>query len=240
MQAVTATRSTWQNINDVLIRTLDVTCSIVGLLFLSPLFLLVAIAIRLDSPGPVLFRHERMGQNFRLFDVFKFRTMVNTPNKSGRMITVGEDARITRLGRFLRRLKIDELPQLLNVIKGDMSLVGPRPESPKYVAMFHADFEQLLTVRPGITDPASIVFRDESRLLAEFEDPEHAYVVSVLPKKIQLAREYVEYRSLGRYVQLIGRTLWAVFFSPDSANPAATSEASNTHSQEPENDTQLG
>lgn len=176
-------------------RLFDVVVSGIGLFLISPLLLATAVAVRLTSQGPVLFRQERVGRAFRRFRILKFRTMVQDAPRLGRQITCGNDVRITPLGRILRKSKIDELPQLLNVIRGDMSLVGPRPEVPKYVDMFHDDYETILKVRPGITDLASIEYIDEQSVLGNAQDPESEYIERVLPHKIGLAKQYVERQS---------------------------------------------
>ena len=169
-------------------RAFDIIVSVLGLVVLCPLVLLVAIAIKLDSPGPIFFRQERIGRGFRPFFIFKFRTMVQNSITGGQSITVGEDPRITRVGWFLRKTKIDELPQLINVLRGEMTFVGPRPEVPQYVKLFRQDYEEILKIRPGITDLASIKYHDEAAMLAQSENPEEEYVRRVLPEKIRLAR----------------------------------------------------
>ncbi len=176
-------------------RSFDVIISCVGLLFLLPLLPIVALLIKLDSEGPIFFLQERIGRRFRPFRIYKFRTMVHNAPSLGALLTCGSDPRITRLGRLLRRTKIDELPQLLNVLKGEMSLVGPRPEVLRYAEMFRQDFEEVLTVRPGITDPASLKYCDETTLLGSKVDPEAEYIKHVLPDKIKLAKEYVHHSS---------------------------------------------
>ncbi len=188
-------------------RTTDVALSAIGLVISAPIAAVIAVAIKLDSGGPVIFRQERVGRGFRPFLIYKFRTMVADAPRIGRAITVGGDRRITRVGRFLRRTKLDELPQLINVLKGDMSLVGPRPELRKYVEAFRAEYERILTVRPGMTDLASLRFIDESSVLARAGDPERAYVEWVLPEKIKLARQYVDNSSLRMDLHLLGLTL---------------------------------
>jgi lipopolysaccharide/colanic/teichoic acid biosynthesis glycosyltransferase len=170
-------------------RAFDVAASALALLLLCPLFLLVALAIKLDSAGPALFKQTRVGRHFRSFTIYKFRTM--SANAAGREITVGADPRITRVGRFLRQAKIDELPQLVNILRGDMTFVGPRPEVPAYVDLFRADYEELLQVRPGLTDLASLKYRDESAILACAENPEVEYLARLLPDKIRLSKEYL-------------------------------------------------
>jgi lipopolysaccharide/colanic/teichoic acid biosynthesis glycosyltransferase len=188
-------------------RTLDIVASGAGLLVLSPLLLLAAILVRLTSPGPVLFRQERMGRGVRPFTIYKFRTMVVDAPKLGAAITCGDDPRITRVGRILRKTKLDELPQLFNVLCGDMSLVGPRPEVRKYVEMFREDYEEILRVRPGITDLASIEYRDEAEILGRAEKPHEEYIRRVLPDKIRLAKEYRRRSSVWFDLVVIARTL---------------------------------
>ena len=189
-------------------RLLDVFSSFAGLLLLAPLFAAIAVWIRLDSPGPVFFRQERVGRDGAPFRIHKFRTMRAAPGPDDLAITVGADPRITRAGAFLRRTKLDELPQLIDVLRGDMSLVGPRPEVPRYVADYPADVRaKVLSVRPGITDLASLQYRDESALLARAADPEREYREVVLPAKLRLAVEYVDHATLAGDLRLIGLTL---------------------------------
>jgi lipopolysaccharide/colanic/teichoic acid biosynthesis glycosyltransferase len=191
-------------------RTFDLMAAATGLFWLSPLFVVVAALIKFDSDGPVFFRQERVGKGFHPFRIYKFRTMVSDASRSGMLITSGDDPRITRLGRFLRNTKLDEIPQLLNVLKGEMSIVGPRPEVQAYVDAFRRDFEEILTVRPGITDVASVRFRDEAALLSGFKNPEQAYLTSILPAKIRLSKEYVRHSSLRSDIEVILDTLVAV------------------------------
>jgi len=190
----------------VLKRTFDFVCAALGLAILSPLFLGVAAAIKLTSRGPVYFRQQRMGINFTPFKIFKFRTMEKN-DATDSLITVRGDQRVTPFGRFLRDTKIDELPQLINVLKGEMSLVGPRPEVPEYVEKFHSDYEEILRVRPGMTDEASVLYRNEEDILAQAGDPQTAYVNEVLPKKIGLAKAYLRKHSFLYDLSLIARTL---------------------------------
>lgn len=186
-------------------RLFDVVASALGLLLLLPLMLSIATWVRLDSPGPVLFRQTRVGRFGRPFTIHKFRTMRVEP---GAAITVGEDPRITRSGRILRASKLDELPQLWDVLRGAMSLVGPRPELPRYVELYPADLrEQVLSVRPGITDPASLAFSCEAELLATAADPEREYVEVVMPAKLRLSADYAARASLAADLRLIVRTL---------------------------------
>jgi lipopolysaccharide/colanic/teichoic acid biosynthesis glycosyltransferase len=193
-------------------RLFDIVFSALGLLVLAPLLIAVAAWVKLDSPGPAFFRQERVGRFGVPFRIHKFRTMSHAQAAGGPLVTVGADARITRAGAFLRRHKLDELPQLIDVLKGDMSLVGPRPEVPRYVAMYPPGLrDKVLSVRPGITDPASLQFRDESGLLARAADPEREYVEVVMPAKLRLAAQYVEHASLATDLQLIGRTVRLLF-----------------------------
>lgn len=188
-------------------RALDVVASGVGILVLSPLLIVAAVAVRLSSPGPILFRQQRVGRDFRPFTLYKFRSMVQNAPALGGQITAGRDPRITRAGAILRKTKLDELPQLFNVLKGDMSLVGPRPEVQRYVDLFRDDYREVLLVRPGITDLASVKYRDESEVLGASSDPERTYVEEILPDKIALAKEYIARASAPYDVTIILRTL---------------------------------
>lgn len=188
-------------------RAMDLLLAALGLVLLAPLMLLIGVAIKLDSPGPVLYRQERVGRHGRSFRIHKFRTMVSRPSE-GLLLTVGEDARITRVGRWLRARRFDEMPQLIDVLLGDMSVVGPRPEVPRYVALYPAEARRkVLSVRPGITDPAALAFRNEARQLAQAADPEREYVEVILPRKLAHAIEYAEQASLWTDLCLIARTL---------------------------------
>ncbi|HUG92680.1 MAG TPA: sugar transferase [Planctomycetaceae bacterium] len=189
-------------------RGFDLVASSLGLLVLSPVLAVVAVLIKLTSPGPVFFRQVRMGRGFRPFRILKFRSMVVDAEQRGGKLTAGRDPRITAIGRLLRRTKLDELPQLINVLKGEMSLVGPRPEVPEYVEMFRRDYEELLSVRPGITDLASLKYRHEAELLAGSDDPQAMYLTQILPDKIALAREYVRRSSLWFDLRLIFKTVF--------------------------------
>lgn len=192
-------------------RIFDWLASTFGLLVLAPLLVLLAVWIKLDSPGPVFFRQERVGQWGKLFRIHKFRTMVTDAERRGLQITVGADARVTRVGQWLRKYKLDELPQLLDVWQGHMSLVGPRPEVPRYVACYPADVrEVVLSVRPGITDRASIEFKDENEILGRAVDPHVAYVQEVLPIKLSYYQDYVANRSFWSDVGIIFSTLKAL------------------------------
>jgi lipopolysaccharide/colanic/teichoic acid biosynthesis glycosyltransferase len=192
-------------------RVFDVTTAAFGLFLLSPMLILVAIVIKLTSRGPIFFRQQRVGKRFRHFFIYKFRTMIQNAPRQGGPITFGDDPRITRVGRVLRKTKIDELPQLFNVLKGDMSLVGPRPEVPRYVDMFREDYAVILQVRPGITDLASIKYRDEAAILGRAENPKEEYVKRVLPEKIRYAKEYVDKASLLLDFRIILQTMARLF-----------------------------
>jgi lipopolysaccharide/colanic/teichoic acid biosynthesis glycosyltransferase len=189
-------------------RVFDWLASGLGLLLLAPLLVLLAVLIKLDSPGAVFFRQERVGRGGKLFRIHKYRTMISDAERRGLQLTVGADSRVTRVGQWLRKYKLDELPQLLDVWLGNMSLVGPRPEVPRYVACYPDDVRVVvLSVRPGITDRASIEFRDENEILGTAADPHKAYVNEVLPIKLRYYVEYVETRTLLGDIKLILRTL---------------------------------
>jgi len=201
----------WKNTVDrACRRALDLTASSIGLVLLSPLFALVALAVKLDSPGPILFRGQRAGRAGEPFRMIKFRTMVADAAHKGPGITSAGDSRVTRVGRMLRRTKLDELPQLINVLRGDMSLVGPRPEDPAYVAGYTLEQRRLLDVRPGITGPASVRFRNEEQLLRG-EDWERLYRDQVLPAKLRIELDYLERRSVLNDLSIVMQTVIALF-----------------------------
>lgn len=192
-------------------RVFDLLASSAGLLVLSPLFLVVAVLIKADSSGPVFYRQLRVGRGERLFRIHKFRTMVAGADVRGPQLTSGNDRRITRIGAFLRRWKIDELPQLIDVLRGDMSLVGPRPEVPEYVSHYPEEMRRLvLSVRPGITDRASIHFRDENELLVGKENPAKFYIEEILPVKLKHHEDYARSNSVVSDLRIILETLRAV------------------------------
>ena len=189
-------------------RVFDVVVALLALLVFALPMLLIALAIRLDSPGPVFFRQQRVGQGSQPFRIHKFRTMVADAPERGPALTVGDDPRITRVGAWLRRSKLDELPQLIDVLAGDMSLVGPRPELPQYVARYPAALrDQVLALKPGITDPVSLDFADESELLARAADPEREYVEVILPRKLSAAVDYARRATLATDLGVIASTL---------------------------------
>ena len=198
---------------DTLKRCIDLVVAIVLLLVLSPVLAVAAIAVKCSGSGPVFFRQTRVGRAGKPFEILKFRTM-RTSRSPGPLITGAGDPRVTRVGRVLRRWKVDELPQLVNVLRGEMSFVGPRPEVPRYVNMFAEQYRELLAVRPGITDIASMAFRDEETLLGRSSNPEDLYVREILPRKLALSHAYVRRRSFGLDLRLIARTVAAILGWP--------------------------
>ncbi len=188
-------------------RFFDIFFSLLGLIVCFPLFCFVAVLIKLDSNGPMLFAQERIGKDFRPFRIYKFRTMKQDAEKNGPKITVSGDSRVTRVGKLLRKYKIDELPQLFNVLKGDMSFVGPRPEVREYVQLFDADYKKLLSIRPGITDPASIYYVNEEQVLSLSRNWDETYQKKILPEKIKLSLQYVDNHDLMTDLKLIFRTI---------------------------------
>lgn len=193
-------------------RIFDLLLSVIGLVLLAPVLLVCILLIKMDSPGPALFTQDRVGKKQKLFKIYKFRTMRVEQNSDALRITSSADKRITNLGKKLRKYKLDELPQLLNVLKGDMSLVGPRPEVPEYVEYWPEEARRLiLSVPPGITDNASLEYLDEGRILAESEEPEKIYIEEILPKKLEYYIRYVEQRSFLVDISLVLRTLVLIF-----------------------------
>ena len=191
-------------------RIFDIGASLIILLITSPFLLLLALTIKLDSPGPVFYRQVRVGRYGKDFRIFKFRTMVQDADKKGLSLTTGHDPRITRVGRFIRKLRLDEFSQLLNVLKGEMSLVGPRPEVRRYVEAYAPEYWATLLVRPGITAPSSIAFRNEDALLSAGGDPEEIYIQQILPEKCRLNLEYLKNISVCRDIAVMFQTVTAV------------------------------
>ena len=194
-------------------RAFDLFFAIPGLLILLPIFVVIAIWIKIDSPGTIFFRQERVGKDGKPFRIYKFRTMVNNAEQMGPSITVGNDPRITKAGRVLRKHKLDELPQLINVVKGEMSLVGPRPEVPYYVSMYSEEQRRVLSLTPGITDPASIKYKDENKLLAAISDrtgdePEMVYIREIMPEKFRINLEYSARANVVSDFMVVMRTLF--------------------------------
>lgn len=190
-----------------MIRLSDILFSFFGLLFLSPLFIVVALWIIIDDPGPVFYRQQRVGKDGKDFGLLKFRSMRVGADKMS-LITIGNrDPRVTRAGYYIRKFKIDELPQLWNVMIGEMSLVGPRPEVRRYVDLYTPEQRKVLSVRPGITDYASIEYIDENRLLAQSDDPDKTYIEEIMPAKIALNMRYINHQTYGEYLKIILLTL---------------------------------
>ena len=196
-------------------RIFDLVCSIPGIIILSPLFVVIAIKIKAETKGPVFFRQTRVGKNGKLFKIYKFRTMVRNAESKGLQLTTADDNRITKFGQFLRKLKLDELPQLINVVKGEMSLVGPRPEVPRYVDLYPEDIKKIvLSVLPGITDRTTIKYVDEAILLKESNDIEFAYLNEIMPEKIRSYVYYVHNHNLLEDIKIILDTLKAIVNRP--------------------------
>ncbi|MGE5482442.1 MAG: sugar transferase [Bacteroidota bacterium] len=193
-------------------RIFDLFWASFGLLILSPFLAGVALAIKAEDGGPVFFRQERVGRNGRPFRIWKFRTMAVGAEQRGGQLTVGDDPRITRVGGWLRKIKLDELPQLLNVLVGEMTFVGPRPEVPKYAALYTPEQRQVLQLVPGITDPASIRYRNESEILAATADPERVYIEEVMPEKIAINLQYAARASVWSDTLIILKTLASLAF----------------------------
>lgn len=190
-------------------RLFDLVLSICGILFLLPFFIIISVLIKLDSPGDIIFKQTRVTKDGKEFKIFKFRTMKSNTEKQGQ-ITIGADSRITFVGNFLRKTKLDELPQLFNIVKGDMSFVGPRPEVPKYVAMYTWDQKEILKVRAGITDYASIYFSNESEILGKQKNPEKFYIEKIMPYKIELNKKYIKESGIITDIKIIFLTIFKV------------------------------
>jgi lipopolysaccharide/colanic/teichoic acid biosynthesis glycosyltransferase len=202
-------------------RAFDVMVSVLVILLALPLWAAVAVAIKLDSPGPVFYRAQRIGKDGQPFTLYKFRTMVAGADTRGPGITRRDDPRITRVGRFLRRMKIDEMPQLLNVLKGEMSIVGPRPEDPRYVARYTPEQRRVLCVRPGMASPAFIKYRHEEEILAAAGDHlEQIYLTEILPDKLRMDLEYIEQQSLLFDLSVLARAALSLFTSTKTQRPS--------------------
>jgi lipopolysaccharide/colanic/teichoic acid biosynthesis glycosyltransferase len=197
---------------DMCRRLLDLMLALGGLLVLSPVFVVLAILVKLDSPGPALYQGQRIGKGGQPFYLYKFRTMVVGADQQGPRVTGADDERVTRVGRLLRRWKLDELPQLLNVVKGDMSLVGPRPEDPTYVQHYTSEQQKLLLVRPGITSPASLKYRSEESLLTQ-RGAESVYMTTILPDKLAIELAYLERRTLWSDICIVAKTIQTILSS---------------------------
>ena len=192
-------------------RSFDLFFSIIGLIVISPFLVLISVLIKIDSDGPVFFGQERVGRYLHPFKIYKFRTMLLNASEIGPSVTTLKDPRITRVGGVLRKYKLDELPQLINVLRGNMSLVGPRPEVPKYVDRYsERDKGIIYTVKPGITDEASIAFRNENKLLANKDDVDDFYIENIIPSKLAYHRKYIESQSLWLDFKIILKTIWLI------------------------------
>ena len=190
-----------------MIRFFDFILSLVGLVVLAPILIVLAIWIKIDSKGPVFYKQVRVGQNGIDFGLFKFRSMVVDADKKGLITVGGRDPRITRSGYFIRKYKLDELPQLINVLVGDMSLVGPRPEVRKYVELYTDEQQKVLSAKPGITDYASIEYMDENEILGKSSDPEKTYIEEIMPEKIKYNMKYIQNKNVSEYFKIIFLTL---------------------------------
>jgi len=191
-------------------RMFDLLLSIPSLIILSPVYLLSAILIKLDTPGPILFSQDRIGQNGKPFRLYKFRTMVKDAAKIGPPVTTAHDPRITKTGRLLRKFKVDEMLQVMNIVKGDMSVIGPRPEVKKYIDIFAEEYKDILKIKPGMTDYALIVFRNEEDILSRFQNVEEGYIKEVMPEKIKLYRQYLSEMSLKTDIKIFFQTIWEI------------------------------
>ena len=188
-------------------RVFDIIATVLGSILLLPIIIPIALWIKLSSKGPLFYVQKRVGKDFKEFDLYKFRSMIIDADKVGPSVTSGDDPRITKVGKIIRKTKVDELPQLLNVLKGDMSLVGPRPEVLKFVKQKKEAYKKVLSVKPGITDNAAIEYRDEETIMEQYEDKEKAYIDIVLPEKIKLYYTYIDNISFINDIKLILRTL---------------------------------
>lgn len=193
--------------NILIKRLFDFLVSFIGIIILSPILIIIATSIKIDSRGKVLFLQKRVGQHGKIFNIYKFRTMVTDAEKFGKQITVGKDKRITRIGSFLRKYKLDELPQLFNVLKGEMSFVGPRPEVPNYVRLYNEMEKKVLSVKPGITDFASIKYRNENEILGKVSNPEEYYINVIMKNKLELNLRYIDKNNIFLDIKIILETL---------------------------------
>ena len=205
-------------------RVFDIIVAAVGLMLVAPLLAYIALRIKFDSLGPVFYRGERVGRHGKTFRIYKFRTMVIDAERLGASSTPADDPRITRCGGWLRRYKLDELPQLINVLWGDMSLVGPRPQVVWAVAQYTAQERELLNVRPGITDEASVKFRNEAEILRGSADPDRTYMELIAPEKIRLGLHYVKHHSLWTDLCIVAKTVLCMFVEPELISRATSSQ----------------
>jgi len=191
-------------------RVFDLVLSIPSFILLSPVFLIASVLIKIETPGTATFAQERIGRGGRPFKLYKFRTMVKDASKMGPPITPTNDPRITKVGKLLRKYKIDEMLQIANIIKGDMSVIGPRPEIEKYIKKFKDDYSKILKIKPGMTDYALIVFRNEEEILSKFNDVEEGYIQEVMPEKIKLYKKYMDEMSLLTDIKIFFKTIWEI------------------------------
>lgn len=205
-------------------RLFDIVFATIGLIVLFPLFCVIGLAIVLDDGEPIFYSHKRVGRNFRHFGLLKFRNMARKATSMGGPLTVANDPRVTRMGRILRKYKLDELPQLLNVIRGDLGLVGARPEVQLYVEMFHSYYAEILRDRPGITDPASLAYRHEEEMLSGL-DSERQYISDILPRKLALSLSYARHRTFFSDLHIIAQTLFGIFWPGDRIQVACAVES---------------
>jgi len=193
-------------------RAFDITAVCLGLIFVIPLMIIIAILVKITSSGPVFFRQRRVGLNEKIFSVYKFRTMVQNADKMGTSVTTRNDPRITRIGRFLRKTKSDELPQLINVLKGDMSLVGPRPDVPEIIQSYTPEMKKIFKIRPGITSVATLHLRDEEAILTKVNNPDEFYEKIIIPLKVNLAMQHVDKNSFTFDLKILCKTMWILTF----------------------------
>jgi lipopolysaccharide/colanic/teichoic acid biosynthesis glycosyltransferase len=216
--------------NEIMLKRLfDLIVATLGIALTTPIMIGIAIWIKIDSPGSIFFRQVRVGRFGKEFRIYKFRTMVSHAEKLGAQITIGQDPRITRSGEFLRKHKLDEIPQLINVLKGEMSFVGPRPEVPRYVALYSPEQYQVLNISPGITDLASLQFRNENEILAQAKEPEEFYIQEIMPHKIKLNLQYVRIANLATDIRIIIVTVLQILV--DSMMPSDFSPATHEPTQ---------
>lgn len=188
-------------------RLVDLLGSLLGLIVFLPIFLIIVIRIKFDSQNPIFFRQTRVGKNGKLFKIYKFRTMVENGEKMGLQVSKSDDPRITKVGKFLRKYNLDEIPQFINVLRGDMSIVGPRPEVPKYVKLYKQDYREILKVKPGMTDYGTLQFMKENELLKDIENYEEKYIKDILPIKIQYYKKYIKEMSVVNDLKIILQTI---------------------------------
>lgn len=192
-------------------RLFDIVFSIIGIVVFLPMYIIVSIFIKIDSKGPILFKQKRFGMNKKVFYIYKFRTMIVDSESKGKLITIGNDSRITNIGKIIRKYKIDETPQLINVLKGEMSFVGSRPEVEKYINYYKEDFDEVLRLRPGITDLASIEYRNENDILSNVNNPEEYYINVIMKEKLALNKKYIENFNLIYDIKIIIKTILKCF-----------------------------